>query len=334
MSFSTINQQKADATAPPYIIIWIHGTRTHDIFPPTHVVKKKSKKESDDRSASSYSPLGLHNLLTVDPDLHVSTIARALLEIDHLSCDPEHIYLFGWSGGFTPEARTSAGLHLYQELKNITNKYIERYGVCAPITIVSHSHGGNVALESVAAYDNSVTIEKLILLACPVQEKTKPYTTSPLFKHIYSIHSDKDYFQVLDMQGFHPVWNAFETAFKAASLEPIKKAWLTHNRPTKILSERHFPHQPNLKQACIEWHKNTNKWSTQDLCIVQPFLSETTIQKLQKNLQSYDKKERGLMHIEFLFPTFLQQLPRILESLDTTPMPTDTHTPSTIIIKI
>lgn len=337
MFFSFLNNTESPSPIPLQIIIWIHGTRTHDIFPPTHVVKKENKtKRAPDNSynVTAYSPLGLHNLLMVDQDLHVSAIARALHETDPYLCNQEHIYLFGWTGNFSPEARTSAGLHLYEELKKLTELYIKQYGLCPPIVIVTHSHGGNVALESAAAQDNSFRIEKLILLACPVQEKTKLYTQSSLFKSIYSIHSDKDYFQILDMQGLHPIWTALDGALKSSSLTPIKNAWREYGRFTKLLSERHFPRQSNLKQACIEWKKNTPKWSTKDLCIMEPFLSQKGMQRLQINLQSYDQKERGLMHIEFLFPTFLQQLPYIIQTLDNTPMTGDTNSSTSIIIKI
>ena len=45
--------------------------------------------------------------------------------------------------------------------------------------LITHSHGGNVALylAPIAEEDplNAVTIEELILLACPVQVETSPY---------------------------------------------------------------------------------------------------------------------------------------------------------------
>lgn len=336
-ALSFLNKLKLPLSTPLQVIIWVHGTRTHDIFPPTHVVKKEKTQQNsqEPQKPITYSPHGLHNLLDVDPDLHVSAIARAMYESNKTIYDNNHIYLFGWSGDFTPEARATAATHLYQELENLTILYAQHYGTCPPLVLVTHSHGGNVALECAAIHNGQVIIEKLVLLACPVQEKTKPYTQSPLFKKIYSIHSDKDYFQILDMQGFHPVWQAFEAALKSSSLEPIKQIWRSHNRSAKILSERHFPHQSNLKQACIEWKKDSMRWSIKDLCIIEPFLSEKSIHKLQANLQSYDCKERGLMHIEFLFPTFLQQLSYIMQKLDMsyTEISTDTERP-TIIIKI
>lgn len=340
MSFETMNvvnnPHSNHASIPPQIIIWIHGTRSHDIFPPTHVVKKSPSIDTQPiQHAAAYSPLGLHSLVSIDQDLHVSMIAQAMYEADATLYSQEHIYLFGWSGGCTPEARTTAGTHLYQELKELSFYYRHQYATttCPPITIVAHSHGGNVALECAALHTEDITIERLILLACPVQEKTKPYMLSSLFKHIYSIYSDKDYFQILDMQGLHPMWEALDVALKSSSLEPIKNAWRTHKRPTKLLSERIFPEQPNLKQACIKWHKTTSKWSAKDLCIMEPFLSKENIQKLQKKLQDYDQKERSLMHIEFLFPSFLQHLPQIINTLDTTSL-SHTDTKRTLVIKI
>jgi len=326
MPFSFLNS--TDSITPQNIVVWVHGTRTHEIFPPTYVVHKKTK------TLAEYSPYGLHSLLSIDPDLHVSLIGQAIHKANKAQYHKEHIYLFGWSGGFTPEARTLAGKELSEKLSNLTELYTRHYGACPPITLITHSHGGNVALECVPVSDHRFTIEKLILLACPVQEKTKPYTLSPVFKQIYSIHSEKDYFQILDMQGFHPVWQAFEMAFKSVSIEPIKHAWHSHNKSTKILSERHFPHQPNLKQGCAVWKTDTTRWSTHDLSIMEPFLSKKNIEKLQEKLISFDSKERGLMHIEFLFPTFLHRLPDLLEMLDNSTTPDMPKIQPTTIVRV
>ncbi|MEX2438170.1 MAG: hypothetical protein WD449_02860, partial [Candidatus Babeliales bacterium] len=69
-------------------------------------------------------------------------------------------------------------------------------------------------------------INELIVLACPVQEKTSHLTQSPLFKNIYSIYSTMDHIQWLDPQ------------------------WLHRNSKT-FFSERLFEPQANLKQIDI-----------------------------------------------------------------------------------
>lgn len=358
------------APLPPAIVIWIHGTRTHALFPPTHVGNKQNKITITLDKNNPYSPLGIHSLLSVNQELHVATIGHAIHESNPKLYLPEHIYLFGWSGEFTPEGRAAAGALLYKELGELVHAYETNYGSCPPITIITHSHGGNVALEAGSLFDaevgthintqadtrtstsdsgitaahnkrgkensenkiknNYLKIDKLILLACPVQKKTRPYITSRLFKNVYSIHSHKDYFQILDIQGLHPVRDAFKNAVTALSFEPIRHAW-QKNQDTKLFSERHFDLHANLKQACVEWKPTTEKWSKKDLCIVEPFFQEVHIKRLQTKLQQYDQRKRGLMHVEFLFPTFLLKLPQIITLLDSTAMPIDSQNPSVVL---
>jgi hypothetical protein len=338
----------------PQIVIWIHGTRTHAIFPPTHVGITQNKITISLDKNNPYSPLGIHSLLSINQDLHVAAIGHAIHESNPELYLPDHIYLFGWSGEFTPEGRAAAGELLLKELGELVEKYESRYGSCPPITVITHSHGGNVALEAGLLFDaqdnnqdleqanatlqpaqkniinKNIIIDKLVLLACPVQKKTRPASSSRLFNTIYSIHSHKDYFQILDVQGLHPVRDAVKNAVTKLSFEPIKHAWQKHHDNT-LFSGRHFNTQINLKQACVEWKPTTEKWSKKDLCIVEPFFQEVHIKKLQSKLQQYDQRKRGLMHIEFLFPTFLHKLPAIIALLDSTDMPQDPQNPSIVL---
>ncbi len=312
----------ADNTIPEHIIIWIHGTRSHEIFPPTYISPHKKNEFPSFR----YSPYGLHPMLTLDPDLHVYSIVESLHLSDPLLYPREHIYLFGWSGAFSREGRTAAGATLYEQLSSLVSAYKNYYAKEPLLTIITHSHGGNVALEAAATAQKNclhkecspLIVDKLVLLACPVQEHTHTHTESLFFKKIYSIHSHKDYFQILDMQGFHPVLKALSDAFTSISLQPLKTVLREHTF-NKIFSERHFKSQPDLKQACLEWGKNTERWSIEDLSIMKPYLTEKQIVIFQKQLQKYDNRKRGLMHIEFLLSTFMQRLPSILATLEATP---------------
>lgn len=107
----------------------------------------------------------------------------------------ESFYLFGWSGKLSVKARKKAAQDLYRVLKQYPH----------PITLVCHSHGCNVALNLAAVAqeenDTDFYIDTLILLAGPVQEVTKEYTKSPIFKKIISFYSEGDMFQVIDPQG-------------------------------------------------------------------------------------------------------------------------------------
>ena len=75
----------------------------------------------------------------------------------------------------------------------------------AEITLITHSHGGNVALylAQVAEENNDPTfkIKRLILTGCQIQDETECYAQSPLFEKIYSLYSVIDFLQVADPQG-------------------------------------------------------------------------------------------------------------------------------------
>lgn len=107
------------------------------------------------------------------------------------------IYVFGWSGALSFKGREQAAKQLYRELSKCKGK----------ITLITHSHGGNVALnlaKIAQKYNkkskNKFTIERLILLACPVQKATADYISSDIFKKIYSFYSKSDVLQVMDPQ--------------------------------------------------------------------------------------------------------------------------------------
>jgi hypothetical protein len=111
----------------------------------------------------------------------------------------EHFYLFCWSGILSHEARFEAARGLHKALNDLVNKYKNK---CV-ITLVTHSHGGNVALNLPnvgGAYD--YVIENLILLAVPVQKNTEGNVEDLLFKNVYSLYSRWDLIQIGDPQGF------------------------------------------------------------------------------------------------------------------------------------
>jgi hypothetical protein len=136
-------------------------------------------------------------------------------------------YLFGWSGDLSCSARKKAAQELYQTVKTWR----------VPLTIIGHSHGCNVALniaESAQADGNKdFSIDRLILLACPVQLETERFIRSPVFKRIYSMYSCGDLTQVLDPQGLH--------------------VSDTHNSEKKVplLSQRTFIPHPHLVQIQV-----------------------------------------------------------------------------------
>ncbi len=145
----------------------------------------------------------------------------------------DSFYLFGWSGKLSPDARLDAAHELYIAIKKL--------GICGPIRIISHSHGCNVALllAQMAKKHNDTTmiIDKLVLLACPVQKVTAHLAQEPIFKRVYSFYSTSDFVQVIDPQ------RMYQTAQK------LKE---TTQQEIPFFSERIFPASPNLVQVRIK----------------------------------------------------------------------------------
>ncbi len=182
------------------------------------------------------SPKGLKPLAKLSPRYHNKQIARTLIETDPTRFSEELFYLYGWSGALSTDARLKAAKNLAHALEKLLALYSQPY-----LRIIAHSHGGNVALELGAIANITIKVDELILLACPVQEETKHYVASSVFKRIYSIHSHRDFIQVLDPQGLHHFWSRYRRA----------GFWGCLNQAlclTPLFSGRHFPPSPNLLQ--------------------------------------------------------------------------------------
>ncbi len=159
----------------------------------------------------------------------LSRIGYILTETDPVAFPRESFYFYSWPGQLTFPDRLRAAEQLYEILKNHSG----------PLTIITHSHGSNVALNlaSVAKACNDTTfkVDKLIMLAPPVQEVTKPFVNEPLFKEVYNFYSSSDIFQVGDVQALY--WESY------ACTPP-------HTR-IPFLSKRTFPAAPHIMQARI-----------------------------------------------------------------------------------
>lgn len=124
-------------------------------------------------------------------------IGRILHRADCEHFPIEHCYTFGWSGHLSFLTRRYEGRVLYQTLRNLDGD----------ITLIGHSHGGNVALEvaraAEAAGDTEFKIKRLVLLAVPSQVATNYLVASPVFEEVFSFYSHGDDTQQLDPQGFY-----------------------------------------------------------------------------------------------------------------------------------
>jgi hypothetical protein len=291
------------SSIPAQITIWIHGTRAEKIaawltptwFYTPHDQSLNLSNFSKFEYELLYCPPGLHKTTIADRTLHKARIATTLTQSNPTLFHEEHIYFFGWSGKLDYEERKKAARTLWNELAALGQQYKTEYGTCPPIVMITHSHGGNVALNVAAVADDSMVIEKLILLACPVQIETVSLIESRLFKKIYSLHSHLDIIQILDVQGIRAI------------KQMPKKPWVGLSN---FFSSRHFPVHPKLKQANLSW-KVQAPWAATDLAA---FGAHGDV---VKRISSYtDKKKRGLLHVEFMLPSFIAQLDRIIKQLD------------------
>ena len=249
--------QKAEN--PSSITIWIHGTR---LFP-------RGILEN-----FHYAKPNINPAMELDTKYHTRTIADSLIKADPIRFPQETFYIFGWSGKLDSKERKHSARTLYKELTRINNEFKKQYGKKPIIRIITHSHGGNVALNlaTIKNKNHELVIDELILLACPVQEETAHLTEDPLFKKIYALHSSLDLIQIIDPQHFH------------------KKA----TKKTPLFSHRYFPPQEKITQTKIKMGKRA---ITHIEFILPPFLSyaPTILNEMDKwKEESIQRQAQGL----------------------------------------
>ncbi len=244
MGATTLSTTTTVAPKLPTITVWIHGTKSQEFL-----INRLSKIAQNLETKLFGYEQGLHNVASLTSNQNNYLLAKELSDNYPQQFPWEHFYVFGWSGKLNHASRQLAAKNLYHALKELVLRYQKEYCITPQITLITHSHGGNVALNMAAIVDKdcSLVINKLILLACPVQNYTMDLVKSPFFKRIYSIHSHTDMLQVLDPQGLHPFlalkhMAEFKNAFNISKKRPL-------------FSRRHFPINPKIAHACIRWKK-------------------------------------------------------------------------------
>lgn len=179
----------ADTYKPP-LTIWIHGTQflrsrlfTH-VFNGTPSLKLASE---------------------INRRYKAKVIANTLNKYNATRFPLNTFYIFCWSGKLNADLRERTAHHLYAELKRVIAQYEQTYHCMPRIQIITHSHGGNVALNLAKIKDPQDTlfvIDTLVLLACPVQLRTMSFIDNPMFRRIYSLYSSVDFVQVIAPQLF------------------------------------------------------------------------------------------------------------------------------------
>lgn len=203
----------------PRITVWVHGT-------------KGLGSISDHIHATSHQ--GLAHYATVPRSYRIGAVMKSLIDADSLQFPSEHFYIFGWSGKRNFDERLAESKKLYMALRLLIDEYQTKYGICPQLTLITHSHGGNVALNLSCFHnqDKPLAISQLILLACPVQHETEHLIAHSMFEKVYSLYSTSDMIQVLDPQGMY--------------LTP-------HNKKRHLeLSNRQFPIYPQVRQVKLK----------------------------------------------------------------------------------
>ena len=246
------------------VTIYIHGT-----LPPRAVLSIPVVNNF------FYCKPGLNKAKELDQTYHTAQCANQLCSNDPEQFELEHFYLFGWNGKLRFDERKKTALELYNHILYLKKEY-EKLRLTPLFKIITHSHGGNVALNLAPIVeehpDQDLQIDELILLACPVQTETSAYVNESLFKKVFSIHSHHDLLQVLDPQGIHEITEKVKQHGLEFALKNVQ-------RLGPLFSARHFTAGPTVFQTNVRYGN------------------------------------RELFHIEFLFSTPISALPAIIRKM-------------------
>lgn len=211
-------EKSIENTSKKTVTVWVHGTRLLTKFGAQELF---------------YSPDGMKAVKDIPENYHMHKIAKKLSELNNERFQFENFYLFGWTGKLSFEKRKEAAKELYKALVELAKEYKKLYGQYPTFRIITHSHGGNVALNLCNFYDESTpfVVSELVLLACPVQERTKIGIECPLFERAYSFFSKGEFLQVIDPQGLYQ-----------------------GNKIYPLFSKRVFPDNVKLSQAEIKMY--------------------------------------------------------------------------------
>lgn len=227
--FSNEQNQKPQATTTLHMFIFIHGTILPYPSPESVFSSIKKTLQSGRRDKISwhdrfiyelrfksiykYQPIqeyGLHKInyapITESSPYFYSFVTASMFQniLNNISTTEYRdasFYTFGWDGKLSNQSRVDCAKKLYKSLFDEIQKLKASYKKIN-ITILAHSHGGNVALNLVNAYNelkSDLIIDNLILIGTPIQSETSQFILSPIFKKIYNFYSNNDMVQVIDI---------------------------------------------------------------------------------------------------------------------------------------
>lgn len=191
-SFKKASTFTPDPTKP--ITILIHGTRLPPLLLATVPLLHYNV----------YTPQGLHKAADVSSLYLKARCAQALSISDPVNFPYENMYLFGWGGKLSFTTRKQAAIELYALISQLRQNPLYAK---TPLTIITVSHGGNVALGMGSLVPEiplqKPLVDRLILLCCPIQEATQYHAHKNAFNEVYHLFGSKDLIQTLDPQGWY-----------------------------------------------------------------------------------------------------------------------------------
>ncbi|MBA3752143.1 hypothetical protein H0X06_05140 [Candidatus Dependentiae bacterium] len=251
----------------PTVTIFIHGTLPPKLLLKIPIIKK-----------SVWYPKGLHPLVSLEDEFRLASVTRALCAEDPELFNKEFFYLFGWSGELSSKKRRKASKKLAHALLSLKAQY-ETKGISISLRLITHSHGGNVALHLAEFFTDTLpfTIDELILLACPVQRKTESYINHPLFCSILSLHSHLDIAQRIDPQGI-------SNFLESVQFKGLKSTVSDIGNLGPLFSQAHFKPATHLRQVYVKYNSRA--------LLHNDFISE----RYMRSLPAFMRSRQTLFH--------------------------------------
>lgn len=162
-------------------------------------------------------------------DSVLAKIAITLCIVSPEEFPKDRFFFYTWPGTISFPSRLEAAEKLYNVIKHHKG----------PITMITHSHGCNVALNlaywAEVHHNETFKIERLILIAPPVQEVTKNLALENYFKEIYTFYSTADTLQIGDPQALY--WESY--------------GWTAPTTKIPFFSKRTFDPAPHIIQTRV-----------------------------------------------------------------------------------
>ena len=204
----------------PRLTVWVHGTTIRAIVPFKNLIP------------NFHFPSKFMPFAELRKDSEAYRRAIALYKGDAESFPLDSFYLFRWNGLLNYKERAAAAQDLYQALLKQIELIKKRTGKYPLITIIAHSHGSNIALQLARINRDKIKINKLVLLACPVQDGTAGLVRHHTFERIYAFYSESDFIVPLALQNFTK-FSERKFTISNSKLVHVKTCWkrygLLHN---------------------------------------------------------------------------------------------------------